>query len=71
MSRLLGLSVAAFALAAAAFWATLVTNPPKTEAETAAFDIDVALKAAPKNAPLQDAGAIACTYVLTDGHRCD
>lgn len=71
MYRYLTLSAAALALAGAAFWATLVADPPKTEAETAAFDIGVALKAAPKDAPIQSASVVACTYVLTDGHRCD
>ena len=72
MSKLLGLFVAAFALAAVAFWATMLTDPSKTEAETrAAFDVSEALKTASKNAPTQDASVVACTYVLTDGHRCD
>lgn len=30
----LGIFAAAFALAAAAFWVTMVTDPPKTEAAT-------------------------------------
>lgn len=71
MRRWLSLSIAAAALAAVAFWATLVTDPPKTEAETIAkFDIGEALNSARQDVPIQDAGAIGCTYVLTDGHRC-
>ena len=71
MSRLLGLSVAALALAAAAFWAMSVTGPHTTEAETMArFDVNEALTSAPEHAPIQEAGVIACTYVLTDGYRC-
>ena len=70
--RLLGLSGTAFVLATAAFWATLVTDPPKTEAETMIpFDINVALKTAPQDAPIQDGSVIGCTFILTDGHRCN
>ena len=70
--RLLGLSGAAFVLAIATFWATLVTNPPKTEAETMIpFDVHAVLKTAPKDAPIQEAGVIACTFILADGHRCN
>jgi hypothetical protein len=72
MSKLLGLFVAAFAVAAVAFWAAMLTDPPKTEAQTrSAFDVSETLKTAAKDAPTQDAGVIACTYVLRDGHRCD
>lgn len=72
MSRFIGLSVAASALAAVAFWATLITDPPKTEAETMVrYDVAEALKAASRDAPVQGAGVIACTYVMTDRHRCD
>ena len=72
MYRMLGLSVAAFVLATTAFWATMLTDTPKTEAGMAdKFDINETLKTAPKNAPIQDAGVIACTYVLTEGHRCN
>ena len=70
--KLVGLSGTALVLATAAFWATLVTDPPKTEAETMIpFDVNVALKTAPKDAPIQEAGMIACTFILTDGHRCN
>lgn len=72
MSRFIGLSVVASALAAVAFWATLITDPLKTEAETMVkYDVAEALKAAPGDAPVQDAGVIACTYILTGRHRCD
>jgi hypothetical protein len=72
MKKSLGLLVGALILATAAFWATLVTDPPKTEAETIGkYDVGEALKTASSGAPLQDAGVIACTYVLTDGHRCN
>ena len=72
MKRLLGLSVAAFAIATAAFWATMLTDPPKTEAGvTDKFDINNTLQSAPKNVLIQDASVIACTYVLTDEHRCN
>ncbi len=72
MYKLLGMSVAAFALAVAAFWATMLTDPPKTEAGiTDKFDINDTLQTAAKDAPIQDAGVIACTYVLTEGHRCN
>lgn len=72
MYKLAGMFVAAFALATAAFWTTMLTSPPRTEASiTDKFDIDDALRAAPRDAPIQDAGVIACTYVLTEGHRCN
>ena len=72
MFKLLGMSVAAFALATAAFWATMLTDPPKTEAGvTDKFDINDTLRNAPKNVVTQEAGVIACTYVLTDEHRCN
>ena len=72
MKGLLGMSVAAFALAAAAFWATMLTDPPKTEAGiTDKFDINNTLQSAAKDASVQDASVIACTYVLTEGHRCN
>jgi hypothetical protein len=72
MYKLLGLSASAIALAAVTFWATLVTDPPKTEAETTAkFDIGETLKTARQDASIQDTNVIGCTFVLTDGHRCD
>lgn len=65
------LLAAACALAAAAFWTALVAEPPKTEAETLAkFDIGETLRTAWRDASIQDAGVVGCTYVLTDGHRC-
>ena len=36
MSRLLGLSMAAFTVAVVAFWSAMLSNPPKTEAEPVA-----------------------------------
>lgn len=72
MYKLLGLSAGAIALAVAAFWATLVSDPPKTEAEAIAkFDIGETLKTARQDASIQDASVIGCAYVLKDGHRCD
>ena len=35
------------------------------------FDVNAALASAPADAPVQHASAIACTYILKDGHRCD
>ena len=62
----------AFGLATAAFWATMLTSPPTTEATPTrgimSAEID---RNAPKDAAIQDAGVIACTYVLTEGHRCN
>ena len=70
--RLLGFSGAAFVLATATFWATLVTDPPKTEAESMIpFDINETLRTASEDAPIQDGSVIACTFILTDGHRCN
>ena len=67
----LSVFAAAFVLATAAFWATMLTDPPKTEAGiTDRFDINDTLGNAPKDAAVQDASVIACTYVLTEGHRC-
>lgn len=72
MYRLAGLSTAALALAAVAFWTMLVSDPPNTEAETLVkYDVAEALKTTSKDAPVQDASVIACTYVFRDGHRCD
>ena len=72
MYKLLGMSVAAFALATAAFWATMLTDPPKTEAGiTDKFEINDTLRTAPRDVAIQDASVIACTYVLTEGHRCN
>ena len=55
-----------------ALWTTTL---PDTSAATASvtttFDVHAALRAAPTNAPVQNASAIGCTYVLIDGHRCD
>ena len=68
----LGFSLSAVMLAAAAFWATMVTTPPKTEAGiTDKFDINETLRTASRDVPVQDASVIACTYVLTEGHRCN
>ena len=67
----LGVFAAAFGLATAVFWATMLTSPPVTEATTVRGITSAEIeRAAPKDAPIQDARAIACTYVLTDGHDC-
>lgn len=72
MPRSVTLFLATFALATAAFWTAMLTEPRRTEAETGvAFDVGQALETAPKDAPSQPAGVIGCGYVLTDGHRCD
>jgi hypothetical protein len=72
MKRSLGLLIAAFILVTAAFWARMLIDPPKTEAKAMIpFDVNEVLKTAPQQASIQDGGVIACTYVLTDGHRCD
>ena len=63
---------AAFGLATAAIWATMLTSPPVTEATTISGIMSAEIeRSAPKNVPIQDAGVIACTYVLTDGHHCN
>ncbi len=68
----LGLSISVVMLAAAAFWATILTAPRTTEAaRPATMDLVEILRTAPKDAPIQDASVIACTYVLTEGHRCN
>ena len=68
----LGLSMSAVMLGVATFWATMVTSPPKTEADiTDKFDINDTLRTASKDVPVQDASMIACTYVLTEEHRCN
>ena len=55
-----------------AFWTTTLTDMPAATASVATtFDINAALRAAPADAPAQNASVIGCTYVLTDGHRCD
>jgi len=55
-----------------AFWSATLTDVPAATASVATtFDINAALRAAPADAPVQNASAIGCTYVLTDGHRCD
>ena len=55
-----------------AFWTTTLTDAPTTKAGVATtFDINAALRAAPADAPTQDASVIGCTFVLTDGHRCN
>jgi membrane protein implicated in regulation of membrane protease activity len=55
-----------------AFWSMTLTGVPAATASVATtFDINAALRAAPADAPVQNAGVIGCTYVLTDGHRCD
>ncbi len=68
----LGMFAAAFGLATAAFWATMLTSPPTTKATTlggtAATEAE---RDAPKDAPIQDPSVIACMYVLTDGHDCN
>ncbi len=72
MKKFLGMSVAAFALATAAFWATMLTDPPKSEADTIVrFDVNKALQDAPKDAPIQNANVVACTYVLADFQHCN
>lgn len=71
MRRWLSLSAAAVVVGGVAFWATLVTDPPKTEAEAIPkFDIGEMLKSARQDASVQDPSVIGCTYVLTDGLRC-
>ena len=68
----LGMFAAAFALATAAFWATMLTSPPTTEATPISGIMSAEIeRSAPKNVPIQDASVIACTYVLTEGHRCN
>ena len=68
----LGMSAAAFGLAAAVFWATVLSSPPVTEATTVRGITSAEIeRSAPKDAPVQDARVIACTYVLTDGHSCN
>ena len=55
-----------------AYWTTMLTAAPTATASVATtFDVHAALQAAPKDAPVQNASVISCTYVLTDGHRCD
>ncbi len=55
-----------------AFWSTVLTDMPAATASVATtFDINIALWAAPADAPTQGASVIGCTFVLTDGHRCD
>jgi hypothetical protein len=55
-----------------AFSAVTLTDAPTATAGVATtFDINAALRAAPADAPAQNASVIGCTYVLTDGHRCD
>ncbi len=58
-----------------AFWSTTLIDVPAATASTASvattFDINAALRAAPADAPIQEASVIGCTFVLTDGHRCD
>jgi hypothetical protein len=72
MKRSVGLLGGALALAAAVFWGTMLTESPKSEAETMIkFDSHEALATASKDAPTQDASAVACAYVLTDGYRCN
>jgi hypothetical protein len=51
--------------------ATLTDARTATAGVTTTFDVNAALQAAPANAPVQSARVIACTYILTDGHRCD
>ena len=68
----LGFSLSVVMLAAAAFWATMATTSPKTEASiTDKFDINETLRTSSRDVPVQDASVIACTYVLTEGHRCN
>ena len=50
---------------------TLTDAPTAAPGVPTTFDINAALRAAPVNAPAQNASVIGCTYVLTDGHRCD
>ena len=55
-----------------AYWTTMLTAAPTATASVATtFDVHAALQAAPKDAPVQASSVIACTYVLTEGHRCD
>ena len=68
----LGMFAAAFALATAAFWATMLTSPPVTEATTISGITSAEIeRSAPRNVPIREAGVIACTYVLTDEHHCN
>ncbi len=50
---------------------TLANAPAATASVTTTFDINAVLKRVPASAPVQNAGVIGCTYILTDGHRCD
>ena len=55
-----------------AFWSATLTDVPAATASVATtFDINAALRAAPADASAQSASVIGCTFVLTDGHRCD
>ena len=55
-----------------AFSAVTLTDAPTAASGMATtFDINAALRAAPADTPAQAASVIGCTYVLTDGHRCD
>lgn len=55
-----------------ALWTVTPLDVPAAQARvTTAFDINSTLRSAPADAPVQHAGVIGCTYVLTDGHRCD
>ena len=68
----LGMFAAAFGLATAAFWATMLTSPPVTEATTISGITSAEIeRSAPKDVPIQEASVIACTYVLTDEHHCN
>ena len=68
----LGMFAAAFGLATAAFWATMLTSPPVTEATPVNGIMGAEIeRTAPKDAPIQDPGVIACMYVLTEGHDCN
>ncbi len=50
---------------------TLTDAPTAAPGMATTFDINAALRAAPVDAPVQNASVIGCTYVLTAGQRCD
>ena len=68
----LAMFAAAFGLATAAFWTTMLTSPPVTEATPVNGIMGAEIeRTAPKDAPIQDPGVIACMYVLNEGHNCN
>ena len=56
MSRRVSLALTAFALATAAFWATMLTSPPTTEASgTVSYGVQELMRNAPLDLPSLDA----------------